>query len=375
MENGKIVSGSHHSVRAGSGATRGRGGLLRGAFAVGLAFVALSGCLFDQGSGGDVPVDGDYVPAKPVAPRGWPAIVWPADNAYSPEKDILGRRLFYDRRLSRTGNRACAWCHAPQSAFTDPRHMDFSSGSGTGITGRNSPTAANMAFATTFFFDGRAASLEEQALGPLYAHNEMDMTGPEILALIRSDTAYVRLFRQAFGKDTVSMSQVAKALATFERTLISHRSPYDRWREGDTAALSDSARRGEALFSSPRLACASCHVPPLFTDGNFHNVGLDSVVTDSGRSRVTGLPQDVGRFKTPTLRNIAVSDPYMHDGRFYGLPEVLAHYNRGGFAHPNKDPRVRPLALTTRELADLTAFLHALTDDAFLELPPYMSPN
>lgn len=352
-----------------------REGLLRGFFTVSFCLATLSGCLVDRGSGGEAPVDGEYVPAKPVSPPGWPSIAWPGDNPYSFEKDILGRRLFYDRRLSRNGARACAWCHAPQSAFSDPRHMDFSSGSGAGITGRNSPTTANMAFAATFFFDGRAASLEEQALGPLYAHNEMDMTGPEILAMIRSDTAYVRMFRQAFGKDSVTMAKVTKALATFERTLVSHQSAYDRWREGDTAALSDSARRGEALFSSARLACASCHAPPLFTDGKFHNVGLDSVVVDSGRSRVTGVPQDAGRFKTPTLRNIVFSDPYMHDGRFRELSEVLAHYNRGGVAHPNKDPRVRPLGLTSQELADLTAFLHALTDEPFLESPPYLSPN
>lgn len=341
----------------------------------GLALVFLSGCIVDRDDDAHAPpvTDGDYIPVKPVAPAGWPEILWPADNPYSPEKDVLGRRLFFDEGLSKGADRACMWCHAPYMAFSDIRAEALSIGTNGGVTARNSPTLTNVAFASVFMHDGRFASLETQALGPLFDHNEMDMTEAEIVSYLQADTAYVRLFHQAFGQGPVTLQGVTKALATYQRTLISDRSPYDRWQAGDTSALSPAARRGEALFRSPRLNCASCHVPPLFTDGAFHNIGLDSPAgdVDSGRAAVTGRASDIGRFKTPTLRNIAVTLPYMHDGRFESLDLVLAHYDEGGKNHPVKDARIRPLGLTPGERADLLAFLEALTDTVFLQLPPY----
>lgn len=343
----------------------------------GLALVALTACVLDRDGGAEPPpfTDGDYVPVMPVAPAGWPEIDWPSGNPYSPEKDVLGRRLFFDAGLSKGFDRACAWCHAPYMAFADVRGEPLSSGTEGGRTARNSPTLANMAFARVFMFDGRFESLEAQALGPLFDHQEMGMTEAEIVGRLQADTAYVRRFRQAFGPGPVTLEHVAKALATYQRTLISNRSAYDLWSAGDSSAMSPAARRGEALFQSSRLGCARCHSPPLFTDGNFHNIGLDDVggITDSGRGGVTGTAGDVGRFKTPTLRNLAVTSPYMHDGRFGTIERVLEHYNSGGKEHPLKDPRVRPLELTPGELADLAAFLEALTDSKFLntsEPPP-----
>ncbi len=350
-------------------------GILR--LCAGLAMVFFSACVLDRDGSSEPPpfTDGDYVPVIPVAPAGWPEIAWPSDNPYSPEKDVLGRRLFYDAGLSRGFDRACAWCHAPYMAFADVRSEPLSSGTEGGRTIRNSPTLANMVFARVFMFDGRFESLETQALGPLFDHEEMGMTETEIVDRLQADTAYVRRFRQAFGPGPVTLEKVAKALATYQRTLISNRSAYDRWSAGDSSAMSPSARRGEILFQSSRLGCARCHSPPLFTDGNFHNIGLDDLagITDSGRGRITGVDTDVGRFKTPTLRNIAVTSPYMHDGRFATLEEVLAHYDGGGKEHPLKDPRIRPLELTLDERADLAAFLEALTDSTFLntsEPPP-----
>lgn len=333
----------------------------------------LTACLVDRDGDSTAPpvTDGDYVPVKPVAPAGWPSIAWPADNPYSPEKDILGRRLFFDAGLSRGGDRACAWCHAPYMAFADVRNEALSSGTEGGRTTRNSPTLANMAFATRFMYDGRFASLEAQALGPLFDHNEMAMTESGIVAYLAADTVYLRLFRQAYGSGVVTLDGVTKALATYQRTLISNRSAYDRWHAGDSSALSPAARRGEALFRSARLGCASCHVPPLFTDENFHNIGLDEDggLTDSGRAAVTHRPEDLGRFKTPTLRNIMITGTYMHDGRLNTIEEVLDHYSDGGKEHAGKDERIRPLSLTSEERADLVAFFEALTDSAFLALP------
>lgn len=343
-------------------------------------FAALffTACLLDRGGDSTEPpiVDADYRPAKPVAPAGWPAIAWPEDNPYTPEKDILGRRLFFDPALSLTRDRACAWCHGPEMAFTDIRHTAFGTATGDGIVSRNTPTLANMVFARTFMLDGRDSTLEEQALGPLYSPHEMNMTEMEVVSRLEGDTAYIRLFEAAYGPGPILLERMTGALATYVRTLISANAPYDRWKAGDANALSESAARGEALFSG-KADCARCHVPPLFTDGRNHNVGLgllEGFPADFGRGAVTGDPDDDGKFKTPTLRNIAVTHPYMHDGRFATLEEVVAHYNKGGEPHPNADPGMHSLRLTDSETEDLMAFLAALTDSNFLATPPYLHP-
>jgi cytochrome c peroxidase len=295
---------------------------------------------------------------------------WPADNPYSEAKAELGRRLFFEPGLARDQRISCAWCHAPSAAFADNHHLPFSGGVEGGETRRNSPTLANLGYSPRLMLDGIAGSLEEQALLPLLNPFEMGSTPESIVSYLSADTLYVAQFAQAFGKGPITLSNVAKALATWQRTLISHESSYDRWAAGDTSALGASARRGAALFLGEQGGCFRCHAPPLFTDGGFHNVGLDVSPSDSGRADVTKLATDIGKFKTPTLRNIAATGPYMHDGRFTSLRQVLEHYNAGGEAHPNRSALVRPLGLTASELDDLAAFLESLTDSAFLSLPP-----
>ncbi len=330
-----------------------------------LAFV-MSGCLFapgdSSGKSREPLSDEGWIPVVPQLPPGWPSIQWPDDNPFTPAKAILGRRLFFETKLSRDGTISCFWCHAPGAAFTDRHTGTVSLGIGNQPMRRNTPTLVNVAFGDAFLFDGSVASLEEQALHPLFAPDEMDMTAPEIEARLAADTFHVRLFRQAYGDGPVTIEGVAKALATYQRTLISHRTPWDRWVAGDHDALSPAAQRGAALFMGAKANCVQCHSPPLFTDGGFHNIGLDTLYADPGRAEATGNPSDAGKFKTPTLRNISVTEPYMHDGRFWFLEEVLEHYNAGGAPHPNASPHMRPLGLDGYEIHDLAAFLRALED-------------
>lgn len=335
----------------------------------------MSGCLSEP-SGSPEPdegptlSDGDWTPVIPVLPEEWPLIRWPDDNAYSPAKAILGRRLFYERDLSRDGTVTCAWCHFPATAFADKHLTPFSTGVRVQPTHRNSPTLVNVAFGTEFFLDGRAASLEEQAQAPLLSSEEMDMTAELVEERLSADTAYVRLFREVYGDVPITLENVAKALATFERTLISYRTPFDRWQAGEEDAISADAKQGAALYLSHRVGCTQCHMPPLFTDGIYRNIGLDSVTRDVGRAGVTGLELDEGLFKTPTLRNIALTEPYMHDGRFESLEQVLEFYNSGGFPHPNADPRMLPLELTDREIYELVEFLKTLNDEEIIQQKP-----
>ncbi|HAO99659.1 MAG TPA: hypothetical protein DCQ83_06400, partial [Fibrobacteres bacterium] len=224
----------------------------------------LAACVSDDSSGKqEAPLiaDGEYVPVRPESPPGWPAIQWPADNAFTPAKAILGRRLFAETRLSRDGTVSCMWCHDDARAYSDKHSIGLSRGVRQQFTLRNAPTLTNVAFGKRFFFEGDVSTLEEQALRPLYASGEMDMTGSEIEAMLAADSAYPRLFRQAFGDAPITMAHLTQALATYERTLISAHSPYDRWAGGDTGALSASAKRGAAVFFG-KGGCAACHAPP-----------------------------------------------------------------------------------------------------------------
>jgi len=336
-----------------------------------LGAVLLAGCMTDGGAppeSSDPPLtaDGDWVPFVPTLPDDWPALTSPAENPYTPAKAVLGRRLFRETALSSTGVISCLWCHDPVVAFAF-KHGGLGSGVFQRPTRRGPPTLFNVAFSPSLMTDGRAASLEEQALLPLYSPDEMNMTGPEIEARLQADTTYVRMFRQVFGPGPIRMSQVAKALAAYQRTLISYRSAYDRWRQGDSGALSDAAKRGEALFSG-KADCAHCHVPPLFTDNRFHNIGLDSVIVDKGRMEVTGLAEDAGKFRTPTLRNIDLTSPYMHDGRFETLEEVVDHYSEG---RQGPGSQVAPVHLSPGERLDLIEFMKSLRDPGIFQDPGF----
>lgn len=283
----------------------------------------------------------------------------PEENPLSRAKIALGRRLFHDRRLSRDGSLSCASCHDPRRAFTDGRTM--AQGIGRARGDRNVPTIVNRAWGTSFFWDGRAATLERQVLQPILSPTELGMSPEPVLALARS-SRYRHHFHTAFGNEP-TMEQVGRALASYVRTIVTGDSPYDRFKAGSRAALSASAQRGLALFEG-KAGCSGCHSGPTFTDEQFHNTGISwrtGVLTDEGRARVTRAPEDNGSFKTPTLREITRTAPYMHDGSFSNLEQVIEYYDRGGQKNPGRDNRLKPLHLSSAEKRDIFTFLGSLT--------------
>lgn len=292
----------------------------------------------------------------------------PPDNALTEARARLGRRLFFDGRLSRTGEVACASCHRQEHAFADPNAVS------TGVAGRvgtrNAPALVNLAWSRRFFWDGRASSLEQQAGQPIENPLEMDLPIADAVARVAGDGDYARAFAEAYG-DAPTADTLRKALASFVRTLVSGDTAYDRHLRGDATAFGDAERRGEALFFSPRTGCFHCHPPQALTNDGLFNDGSYADGGDPGRQAVTGLAGDLGRFKVPGLRNVAVSAPYMHDGSVATLEDVVDQYDRGGRGHPSTDPEIAPLGLNAGEKADLVAFLRALTDDAFLHDPRF----
>ncbi len=283
----------------------------------------------------------------------------PTDNPLTSAKIELGKFLFFDPRLSVDDTVSCASCHSPQ--------FGFSNGFATAIGvkgqrgGRSSPVAINRAFSTLQFWDGRAASLEDQALGPIQASIEMGHDLKAVVAKLNGIPGYPELFRKAFGTD-VRSEGIAKAIASFERTLLSGNSPFDRFEAGDMSALSLAARRGLEIFRT-KANCTSCHEGFNFTDEGFHNigVGMDKPKPDLGRFAVTKKDADRGAFKSPTLRDAVLSAPYMHDGSLKTLEEVIELYNRGGTKNSWLDEKIKPLGLTAQNKQDLLAFLKALT--------------
>jgi cytochrome c peroxidase len=286
----------------------------------------------------------------------------PAMNPTTPRAVALGERLFFDPALSRDRSVTCAGCHRPEHAFSDT--VAISAGVDGRRGRRNAPTLVNRAYGRSLFWDGRVASLEEQVLHPIQDSLEMALPLDELVARLREDVAYRSAFRRAFGGDATSES-VARALASYLRTLRVGGAPLDRYRGGDTAALSVSARRGLALFLG-RGNCASCHVGPNFTDEEFHDTGIawrTGTLADSGRYAVTHAARDLGAFKTPTLREVGCTAPYMHDGSLATLDEVVDFYDRGGHANPYLDAEIRPLRLDAEERRDLVALLRALDSE------------
>lgn len=284
----------------------------------------------------------------------------PEDNPLTAEKVALGQRLFADPVLSRDRKTSCATCHDPRQAFTDGRSVSRGVFGRMGV--RNVPTLINRGYGAAFFWDGRAPSLEAQVLKPIQDPNEMDMRLEEVVARLRRDRGYRKRFEAVFGGE-VNTEDLARALAGFVRTILSGDSPVDRYLNGDRQALAPEARRGLEIFRG-RANCTACHVGPNFTDERFHNTGIawrDGRWLDAGRFAVTGRPADRGAFKTPTLREIARTSPYMHDGSLGTLEEVIEFYDRGANPNPNLDPELRPLRLTAEEKQALLAFLRALT--------------
>lgn len=307
-------------------------------------------------------------------PLGLPPVPWPADNPYSAKKAELGRLLFFDPRLSSDGTISCASCHSPTRGFAE--HKPLSEGILGRKGDRNSPTIINSAYLKHLFWDGRASSLEEQCKGPISNTKEMalvdDIHGAErqCQERIRSIAGYRALFREVFGQDDCSVDEIAKAIATFERTILSGNAPYDRYRAGDSAALTPQQLHGYEVFQ--RVGCSDCHVPPTFLGGGFANIGIgmESPDPDLGRYRVVPEAWAWGAFKIPTLRDVASTAPYMHDGCLLTLDEVIDFYDKGGRQNPNLDKHVVPLNLSQEEKASLKSFLLALSGEGWHHVVP-----
>ncbi len=297
-----------------------------------------------------------------------PNVPIPAHNLQVASKVELGKLLFFDPRLSKDGTVSCASCHAPAAGFADPRQ--FSLGVGGKQGGRNAPPAMNAAYNHVQFWDGRAGSLEEQALGPIQNPIEMAETLPGVVKKLGAVPEYKKRFQEVFGTN-VTAEGIARAIAAFERTLISTNSPFDRHVAGDKTALSDSAKRGLELFQG-KARCVLCHNGPNFTDNKFHNIGVPQtgpLKEDLGRYAVTKRESDRGAFKTPSLRSVALTAPYMHTGGFKTLEEVMEFYNKGGEQVPGKDVFMSALNLTDQEKKDLVELMKSLTGDLNVSLP------
>jgi len=335
-------------------------------------------------------------------PLGLPPVPIPSDNPQTPEKIALGKRLFEDKRFSADGTVSCATCHDPQKAFADglPTSEGIKKLKGT----RNAPTVINATYYDSQFWDGRRPSLEEQSKDPLINPIEHGLPShAPLLEIIRKDGSYPSQFQSVFGvaPQQITIDHVAKAIASFERTVVSGDSPFDRYLYGgDKTALSESAIRGLEIYRT-KGRCQDCHAigqtNATFTDNKFHNLGVgfkrlgsravqianafrkakqegkdidkavlgDQEASELGRFVVTLRPSDIGAFKTPTLRNIVVTAPYMHDGSIQTLEEMIELYNKGGESNPFLDSGIRPLNLTDQEKADLLAFMKSLTSPQF----------
>ena len=310
------------------------------------------------------------------------AIPSPTHNPLTPEGIALGRMLFYDPGLSVNGQVSCASCHQQAKAFSDGQALSALGVSGKPLL-RHTPSLANLAWMEGMFWDGGAKNLEAVSIGPLTHADEMGQDLSALLLYLREHRQYPLQFKKAFGTDSITSPLVLRALAQFQRTLISANSRYDRYvRKEPGGNLSSLELQGMALF---RQHCASCHATDFFTDNRFHNNGLNSEFPEDdeqlayGRGRITGIAQDIGRYKTPTLHNIALTAPYMHDGRFGTLQEVLTHYSSGIKQSATLAPQLQQngttgIALTLQEQERLIAFLHTLTDSTFISNEAYGTP-
>lgn len=319
-----------------------------------------------------------------------PKMEIPADNPMTEAGVKLGRRLFFDPILSIDGTVACDNCHFPEKAFVD--NENFSVGVNGAIGKRNSMSLANVGFYSNgLFWDGRSKTLEDQAFIPVEDHLEMNDSWENVEQKLQTHQDYPTYFREAFGIEVPSeltRDLVVKALAQFERTLISGNSRYDRIVEAndlDAGFPTDSEERGIRLFffelsqSAEHPGCSHCHGGPLLTDNRYLNNGIDTVQTlkdfdDLGRGAITGRINDNGKFRVPTLRNIEFTAPYMHDGRFETLEEVVEHYSSGGHFAANLDANIRPFTLTEQDKTDLINFLKMLSDTDFVENEAFRSP-
>ncbi len=317
----------------------------------GLVTLVVAGCeiIGPDGPGGGLIVQ---------APPGYGPVPIPAHNQLSIQKVELGEQLFFDPALSRDGTISCASCHLPDRAFSDVTPVS------SGVEGRkgrrNSPGLVNVAYAPLLFWDGGSFALENQVVAPLEDPNEMDAELEDVLRTLNADAAYRQRFEEVFG-DSVTVRTFTQAIAAFQRTIVGSGAPFDEYIAGDRSALSAAARRGLELFEG-RAGCRNCHAGVRFTDDSFRNNGLAFASADSGRARITLRAEDFARFRVPSLRNVGLTAPYMHDGRLASLESVVDHYAAGGSGSRGQDNLIQPIDLTQQERDDLVAFLHALTD-------------
>jgi len=350
-------------------------------------YVLLLGLCLWQVTGCSVPEQEEISPVPeayiPDVPSNLAAsIPAPERNPITHEGVALGRMLFYDPILSANGKVSCATCHRQEKAFTDGKALTRA-----GVTGkqllRHVPSLVNLAWMPGFFWDGGSKNLESVSFGPLTHPDEMGRDLKELTRRLQRHEEYPKLFKKAFGSDSITAAAIGRALAQFQRTLISANSRYDRYvRQEAGGQLSEEELQGLALF---RQHCGSCHATDLFTDNSYHNNGLDSTFSPAneglafGRGRITGEAADMGKYKTPTLRNIALTAPYMHDGRFATLDEVLEHYRSGVAASPTLAPELRQgqlgIPVSDAEKAKIIVFLHSLTDRGFVSNPSLSAPR
>lgn len=316
--------------------------------------------------------------AAPAIPLGMPPCHWPEDNPYSKKKAELGKLLFFDKRLSSDSTVSCGTCHVPGDAFT--QNLPISVGIHGQKGNRNSPTVINSAYQTHYFWDGRASSLEDQVKGPIANPKEMTLESTakdayrECQQCVRKITGYRTMFKELFGNDECSIEDISKAIATFERTVISGNSPYDQYIAGNKEAMSKEQIFGLQVFK--KVGCNNCHAGPNFTDGRFLNIGIgmDRPNPDLGRYEITKKESDKGAFKIPTLRDVAQTFPYMHDGSLKTLEEVIDYYDRGGTPNRHLSPLLKPLHLTVEEKKALISFLNALDGEGWQVDPPKLFP-
>jgi cytochrome c peroxidase len=308
-------------------------------------------------------------PAPPKVPAGLPPLIWPANNPYTAEKVELGRYLYFDRRLSADSTVSCASCHDPNHGFTD------GAASSTGIRGqkgnRSAPTIVNRAYSLAQFWDGRAGTLEDQAKGPMANPIEMGNSHDAIVASLGKLQGYHAMFAKAFGSEEIDIDRIAMAIACFERTVLSGNAPYDKHKRGIKNALTASQVRGMSVFFDKAM-CDKCHEGANFTLNSYANlgVGTDKPEPDVGRYAVTHNPRDWGVFKTPTLREIEHTSPYMHDGSLKTLDDVVEFYNKGGIPNKNLDANIKPLHLSDQEKKDVVAFLMSLSGEGWQSVKP-----
>ncbi len=302
-------------------------------------------------------------------PPGFDVIVYPEGNTYTQERWELGKRLFYDPILSIDSLLSCSSCHKQEYAFAD--NMAKSPGVFDRPGKRNAPTLANVAYLPYVLFEGSVPTLEMQVLVPIQEHNEFNHNIVLIAEALNKNAEYVELSQKAYQRNP-DPYVITRAISNFQRTLISGNSRFDQYRyQNKSNVLTESEKRGMDLFYGDQVKCSQCHSGFQLTNYSFENNGLYEVYEDEGRYHLTGLETDKNKFKVPTLRNIELTSPYMHDGSIATLAEVIEHYNNGGQTHPNKNPLITSLNLSDQQKKDLEAFLKSLTDWEFINNPMF----